>query len=85
MLPTVYVPQQNERIVVSNRPTLTHCYGHTPKFPLWSSSPTTIDLEKCNIAKTQNKYFKIVFVNILGVLRDEINKSLEEIWENTNE
>lgn len=42
--------------------------------PLKSNIPTTSDLEKCNIAKAQDKYFKIEFIHMLEVLKEDLNK-----------
>ena len=53
-------------------------------FPWNPSIPTKVGPERRNIAEAQGKDFKLAFMNMLEVLEGEINKSLKEIYENTN-
>jgi hypothetical protein len=50
--------------------------------PLECSNPTTAG-QKCNRAEAQDKDFKAAFVNTIEVLREEVNKFIIEIYENT--
>ena len=49
--------------------------------PLKFSNPTTASPEYCDIADTQEKDLNLTFMNIIEVLKEEINKSLREIQE----
>lgn len=40
--------------------------------------------EYCNIREAQDKDHKIAFKNVTEVLKGAMNKSLEELYENTN-
>jgi hypothetical protein len=40
--------------------------------------------ENCNIVKAQDTDLKITFINMIEVLKEDMNKSLKEIYENTN-
>lgn len=53
--------------------------------PLEPSNTTIVDSEKCNIAEAKGKDFKIAFINMIEVLKEEINKSLKEIYLERNE
>lgn len=48
------------------------------------SNPTTLWPEKCNIAESQDKNFKIAIMDMIKVCKEDINKSINEIYENTN-
>ena len=48
------------------------------------SNPATAGPERHKIAETQGKDLKIVFNNMIEVLKEEITKSLKDIYENTN-
>ena len=50
--------------------------------PLVPSNPATESLEYSNMAKAQEKDLKIPFMNMIQVLREEISKSLKEIYKN---
>ena len=52
--------------------------------PLKFSNTTTASPEYCDIADTQEKDLNLTFMNIIEVLKEEINKSLKEIQKNTN-
>lgn len=52
--------------------------------PLKSSNPTTSSSEYSNIAEAQEKKLQIAFMNMIEVPKEEVNKSLKEIYENTN-
>lgn len=52
--------------------------------PLDPSSPTTVDHEKYNMNEVQNKDFKIPIMNMLKDHKDNMNKSFNEIYKNTN-
>ena len=52
--------------------------------PLKPNSTTTVGPEKCSMAEKQDKDFKIAFMNMLKLLREEMNKLIKEIYENTN-
>lgn len=49
--------------------------------PLEPRNHATIGPERGNIAKTQDKSYKITFMNMLEILKKDLNKS---IYENTN-
>lgn len=44
----------------------------------------TVGPEKCNIAKEQDKDLKTAFMDMLEVLKEDMNKFTNEIYENTN-
>lgn len=48
------------------------------------SKPTIVGHEKCNIAKVQNKNYKIMIMNMFKELREDLYKYKNEIHENTN-
>lgn len=48
--------------------------------PLEPSNTTIVDSEKCNIAEARGKDFIIAFINMIEVLKEQINKSLKEIY-----
>lgn len=50
--------------------------------PLEPRNRITAGSEHCNIAESQNKYLKTAFMNMTEVLREEMNKDLEETYEN---
>lgn len=52
--------------------------------PSECSDHTIVGPEKCNTAEAQDKVFKIVTVSMLEDLKDDMNKSLNEVCENTN-
>jgi predicted nucleotide-binding protein (sugar kinase/HSP70/actin superfamily) len=47
-------------------------------------NPVTAGPEHCNTAEAQGKDLKIVFKNMTEVLKEEMTKSLKEVYENTN-
>lgn len=49
--------------------------------PLELSSPMTAGLEYCNITKTQGKELKMVFINMIEILKEKTNKSFKVIYE----
>lgn len=46
--------------------------------------PTTVSSGYCNMAEVQDKDRKIVFINMIEVLKKEMNKSLKDACENTS-
>lgn len=52
--------------------------------PLELSSPTTEGPENCSTAEAQNKGLKMAFMNIIMILKEEMNKSFKEMYENTS-
>lgn len=40
-------------------------------------------VEKCNIAETQGKDFKVAIKSMFKVLKNNVNKSINEIYEHT--
>jgi hypothetical protein len=52
--------------------------------PQKPSNITTANHEYCNITETQEKDLKIPLIKMIDVLQNEINKSLKEIYGNTN-
>lgn len=48
------------------------------------SNPTTAGPGKCNIAEAEDKDFPRATMNMFKDLREGVNKSLHEIWKNTN-
>lgn len=50
--------------------------------PLEPSKTSTIGLEDCDIAEVQDKVHNISFMNLLEILKEEINRYLEEIYKN---
>lgn len=46
--------------------------------PLEPSSPITVDPQNCNINKAQNKDLKMVFINMIKFIKQEINIFLKE-------
>jgi hypothetical protein len=51
---------------------------------LGPSNPSTVDPKKCNIAKEQDKDLKIAFMNMIEVLKHKMNKSIKEIYEESD-
>lgn len=49
--------------------------------PLKTSNPTIVGPKKCNVVKVQVNYFKRAFMNMIQVLKEEMNTSLNEISE----
>lgn len=47
--------------------------------PLVSTNPTTVGLEKCNVAEVPDKDFKIAILNIIKNLKKGMNKSTSKI------
>lgn len=54
---------------------------HPPK----PSNLTIVGPEKCNIAEEQDKDFKITIRKIFNILKENMNKSPNETYENTDE
>lgn len=52
--------------------------------PLEPSNFTTVDPLNHNTAEAQDKDLKMAFVTVTEVLKEEMNKSLKGIYENTN-
>lgn len=52
-------------------------------FLLEPSNLTIVDPEYFNIDKARDKSFKIVFMSMIEVLKENMNKSIYEIYENT--
>lgn len=50
--------------------------------PLGLSKTTSIGAEDCDIDDVQDKVYNIGFINMLEILKEEINRSLEEIYKN---
>lgn len=46
--------------------------------------PTGLGPEKWNIAKSQDKDFKVALMHMFKDLKDNMNKFLKEVWENTS-
>lgn len=46
--------------------------------PLEPSNPITVDPQNCNINKAQNKDLKMVFINMIKFIKQEINIFLKE-------
>lgn len=44
--------------------------------------PITVCSEQCNIAVLQDKAFKIAFMNMLNVHKEDMNESINKIYEN---
>lgn len=53
-------------------------------YPLKASNPTTTGPESCSKTEAQDKDLAITSMNIIEVLKDEMNKSFKEGYENTN-
>lgn len=51
--------------------------------PLEPRNPIIASPEKCKRAEAQDKDFKVVFVNMIEILREEMNNFISEIYENT--
>ena len=51
---------------------------------LESINPTTVGPEKCHKAEAQVKDSKIVLMNMLEVLKEEMSRLVKEIYENTD-
>lgn len=51
--------------------------------PLEPRNPIIASPEKCKQAEAQDKDFKVVFVNMIEILREEMNNFISEIYENT--
>lgn len=47
------------------------------------SNLTTVDPEYFHIDEAQDKSFKIIFMDMIEVLKEDMNKSIYEIYENT--
>ena len=52
--------------------------------PLEPSSPNTAGPEQSKIFETQVKDLEAAFTNVIEVFGEEMNKSLKEIYRNTN-
>lgn len=52
--------------------------------PLEPNNPTTFTPEKCNVAEAKYEDFKITFMNLMEIFKEEMDKSSKEIYENTN-
>lgn len=50
--------------------------------PLEPSNSTTTGPGKCNIVEAQDKSLKIAFMDMIEVLKEEMKKTLKEIYEN---
>lgn len=50
-------------------------------FPLEARNASIVGSENC---KTQNQNLTVIFMNIIEVLKEEINKSFKEIYESIN-
>jgi hypothetical protein len=48
------------------------------------SNPATLGTKICNVAEAQDRDFKIAFINMIEVLKEDMNKSCKEIYENIN-
>ena len=48
------------------------------------NNPIIVGTEICSIAEIQDKNHKMTFMNMIEVLKEEMNKSLKEAHENTN-
>ena len=48
------------------------------------SNLTTVGPENCNTAEAQDKDLKVDITNMIEVPEEDVNKSLKEIYENTN-
>lgn len=59
--------------------------SHDNMSPLEPSNTTLVDSEKCNIAEAKGKDLIIAFINMIEVLKEEINKSLKGINLERNE
>lgn len=53
-------------------------------FPTETGNPTTIDSEKGNITETQDKDLRTVFMDIIEIHKNDVNKSIKENYENPN-
>lgn len=53
--------------------------------PLEPRSTIAIDHENCNIVEAEEKGLKITLMNMIEVLKGEMSKLLNEIYNNTNE
>lgn len=53
-------------------------------FPQKSSKPTTASPKNCNISEVQDKDHKIVYINMIEDLKEELSKSIKEIYENSH-
>jgi len=49
-----------------------------------ASNPTTVGHEKYNILEAQGKGYKLAIMNLLNDLKDDVNKSINKVCENTN-
>jgi hypothetical protein len=52
--------------------------------PLESNNPTIVASEKCNRSEPKDKDLKIAFMNMMEILKEEMDKSSKEVYENTN-
>lgn len=52
--------------------------------PLEPRKPTTVGPDNLSIAEAQEKEFKIAFINMIEVIKEEINNSHTGIYKNTN-
>lgn len=52
--------------------------------PLESSNSTTAGHKHSNIPESQGKYFKKACMDMIEILKEEMNKFVKEIHENTN-
>ena len=53
--------------------------------PLELNSPITVFSEQYNFVVSQDKAFIIAFMNMLKVHKEDMNESINEIYENTNQ
>ena len=44
---------------------------------------TTVGPERCNAAEIQDKDFKAAIINMLNDLKEDMNKSINKVYENT--
>lgn len=54
-------------------------------FPPESINPTALGPERCNTAEAQDKDCKIAATNMFKDLKEDVNKSVDEIYENIME
>ena len=53
--------------------------------PLELNGPITVCSEQCNFVVSQDKAFIIVFMNMLKIQKEDMNESINKIYENTNQ
>jgi hypothetical protein len=49
------------------------------------SNPTKVGPEYFNLGEAQEDVLKMAFINMIEVLQEEMNNSIKEIYENTND